>query len=209
MGKNKVTTLLVACMMIMLCTATIVGGTYALWSDSITTENHLAAGRLDVTLQRTALKKHMLGAKSAMEDVTDNVAATINSNTNFFGIQDGELVVPTSVYQAKLKLENSGSVAVNYSVTITVDQDSDTALAQQLKVYIGTDNAQGEPVYGEGHALANPSEIKIPADSLNAGSATEFWVKVEFVNVTDTAHNDAQGKNVSFDLLVNAIQKVD
>lgn len=216
MGKNKVTTLLVACMMIMLCTATIVGGTYALWSDSITTENHLAAGRLDVTLQRTALKKHMLGANGAMDDVTDNVAATINSNTNFFGIQDGELVVPTSVYQAKLKLENSGSVAVNYSVTITVDEDSDTALAQQLKalaqqlkVYIGTDNAQGEPVYGEGHALANASEIETPAGSLNAGSATEFWVKVEFVNVTDTAHNDAQGQNVSFDLLVNAIQKVD
>ena len=209
MGKNKVTTLLVACMMIMLCTATIVGGTYALWSDSITTENHLAAGRLEVTLQRTALKKHMLGDNGVMADVDDNVAAAINSNTNFFGIQDGELVVPTSVYQAKLKLANSGSVAVNYSVTITVDEDSDAALAQQLKVYIGTVDGQGEPVYDEGHALANASEIEIPAGSLNAGSATEFWVKVEFVNVTDTTHNDAQGQNVSFDLLVNAIQKVD
>ncbi len=210
MGKNKVTTLLVACVMIMLCTATIVGGTYALWSDSITTENHLAAGRLDVTLQRTALRKHMLGANGVMTDDNSDVAATITNDTNFFGIGEGELVVPTSVYQAKLKLANDGSVAVNYSVTITVDAGIDTALAEQLKVYIGTVDAQGEPVYDEGYALADADEIKIPAGSLNAGANTEFWVKVEFVNVTDKAtHNAAQGESVSFDLVVNAIQKVD
>lgn len=44
MGKNKVRTLLVACVMILFATALIIGGTFALWSDNVSVENHLSAG---------------------------------------------------------------------------------------------------------------------------------------------------------------------
>lgn len=207
MGKNKLTTLLVACMMIMLCTATIVGGTYALWSDTVTTSNHLAAGKLEVTLTRTALKKHAVGANGLMTDSTDNTEASIADNTNFFGITEGELIAPTSTYEAKLKLVNSGDVAINYVINIVPDSEhTDSELASQLKVYIGTIDAQGNVTYNDGTALGT---LELPGGSLNKGATTEFWVKVEFVNNNNTTNNRAQSKQASFDLIVNATQKVD
>lgn len=209
MGKNKVTTLLVACLTIMLCTATIVGGTYALWSDTVTTTNHLAAGKLEVTLTRTGLVKHMLGSDGVMKDVTNNATAEIADGANFFGIEEGELIAPTASYAAKLKLANKGSVAVNYSVNITLDDTSDRDLASQLKVYIGTIDAQGNVTYDNGKTLAECQDgYSVCSESLNVNADVEFWVKVEFVN-NDAINNDAQSKQASFDLVVVANQKVD
>lgn len=205
MGKNKVTTLLVACLTIMLCTATIVGGTYALWSDTVTTTNHLAAGKLEVTLTRTGLEKRMLNRNGVMEVVTDNHSAEIADGANFFGIEEGELIAPTASYAAKLKLANSGSVAVNYSVNITLKDTSDSVLASQLKVYIGTIDAQGCVTYDDGRTLENLQGVH--TGSLDVNANVEFWVKVEFVD--DGDNNSAQDKQASFDLVVVANQKVD
>lgn len=209
MGKNKVTTLLVACLTIMLCTATIVGGTYALWSDTVTTTNHLAAGKLEVTLTRTGLVKHMLGSDGRMTDVTDTNSVEIADDANFFGIESGELIAPTASYAAKLKLANSGSVAVNYSVNITLKDTSDSDLASQLKVYIGTIDDQGRVAYDNGKTLAECQDgYSVCSESLNVNAYVEFWVKVEFVN-NDAINNDAQSQQASFDLVVVANQKVD
>lgn len=205
MGKNKVTTLLVACLTIMLCTATIVGGTYALWSDTVTTTNHLAAGELKVTLTRTGLEKRMLNSDGVMEVSTDTNSVEIANDNNFFGIEPDELIAPTASYAAKLKLKNSGSVAVNYSVNITLDDRSDSDLASQLKVYIGTIDDQGNVTYDNGKTLANLQGVR--TGSLNVNANVEFWVKVEFVD--DDANNDAQSKQAWFDLIVVANQKVD
>lgn len=205
MGKNKVTTLLVACLTIMLCTATIVGGTYALWSDTVTTTNHLAAGELKVTLTRTGLEKRMLNSDGVMEVSTDTNSVEIANDNNFFGIEQGEFIAPTASYAAKLKLANSGSVAVNYSVNITLDDRSDSYLASQLKVYIGTIDDQGRVTYDNGKTLANLQGVR--TGSLNVNANVEFWVKVEFVD--DDANNDAQSKQAWFDLIVVANQKVD
>lgn len=205
MGKSKVRTLLVACIMIMLCAAMIVGGTYALWSDNVTVENHLSSGTLQVKLERISLTKTYLdnetgylvtaGPDTTMIDFTD----TNTADDNVFGIED-EKVVPCSEYEAKLRLTNNGDVEFTYGVIIKLNSASN-ALAEQLKVYIdGEDKGTLDQYAVDGKAVISKQEM------LKNDSAKEFTVKVVFVN-DDDVNNDAQDKEVKFDLLVNAVQK--
>lgn len=205
MGKSKVRTLLVACVMIMLCAAMIVGGTYALWSDNVTVENHLTSGTLQVKLERISLTKTYLddetgylvtaGPDTTIVDFTD----TNTADDNVFGIED-EKVVPCSEYEAKLRLTNNGDVAFTYDVIIKLNSASN-ALAEQLKVYIdGEDKGTLDQYAVDGKAVIS-TQIMAKNDT-----AKEFTVKIQFINDNDI-NNDAQNKEVKFDLLVNAVQK--
>ena len=205
MGKSKVRTLLVACVMIMLCAAMIVGGTYALWSDNVTVENHLTSGTLQVKLERIGLTKTYLddetgylvtaGPDTTIVDFTD----TNTADDNVFGIED-EKVVPCSEYEAKLRLTNNGDVAFTYDVIIKLNSASN-ALAEQLKVYIdGEDKGTLDQYAVDGKAVIS-TQIMAKNDT-----AKEFTVKIQFIN-DDDVNNDAQDKEVKFDLLVNAVQK--
>lgn len=205
MGKSKVRTLLVACIMIMLCAAMIVGGTYALWSDNVTVENHLSSGTLQVKLERISLTKTYLdnetgylvtaGPDTTMIDFTD----TNTADDNVFGIED-EKVVPCSEYEAKLRLTNNGDVAFTYDVIIKLNSASN-ALAEQLKVYIdGEDKGTLDQYAVDGKAVISTQTMA------KNDAAKEFTVKIQFIN-DDDVNNDAQDKEVKFDLLVNAVQK--
>lgn len=213
MRKSKIKTLVLASVMIMLCAAMIVGGTYALWSDSVTVTNHLSAGKLDVKLERTYLEKHMLGDDMRMTDTTNSDVVNFSESTteNVFGIGSNELIVPTSSYSARLKLTNEGNVAVDYTVKIIVKDNSGQDLAKQLKVSIGNEE-NGNVTYDEGQFLASEGNdgVEYLTYTIAGGSmyttATEFWVKVEFVD-DDAINNEAQTQEVFFDLLVEATQK--
>lgn len=205
MGKSKVRTLLVACVMIMLCAAMIVGGTYALWSDNVTVENHLTSGTLQVKLERISLTKTYLddetgylvtaGPDTTIVDFTD----TNTADDNVFGIED-EKVVPCSEYEAKLRLTNNGDVAFTYDVIIKLNSASN-ALAEQLKVYIdGEDKGTLDQYAEDGKAVISTQTMA------KNDAAKEFTVKIQFINDNDI-NNDAQNKEVKFDLLVNAVQK--
>ena len=206
MGNSKVRTLLMACVMMMLCVAMIVGGTFALWSDSAKVENHLTAGTLKVKLERISLAKTYLDNETgylvttAPDTTIVNFTDTNTADDNVFGINNDEKVVPCSVYEAKLRLTNNGDVAFTYDVIIKLNSASN-ALAEQLKIYIdGDDKGTLDEYAVDGKAIiATQTMAKNDA-------AKEFTVKVEFINDNDV-NNDAQGKEVKFDLLVNAVQK--
>lgn len=205
MGKSKVRTLLMACVMIMLCAAMIVGGTYALWSDNVTVENHLTSGTLQVKLERISLTKTYLDDETG-DLVTTDADTTIvdftDTNTaddNVFGIED-EKVVPCSEYEATLRLTNNGDVAFTYDVIIKLTSESN-ALAEQLKVYIdGEDKGTLDQYAVDGKAIISTQTMA------KNDTAKEFTVKIQFIN-DDDINNDAQDKEVKFDLLVNAVQK--
>ena len=210
MGKNKVRTLLMACVMIMLCAAMIVGGTYALWSDKVEVNNHLSAGTLKVSLQRTYLEKHTLGDDMYMVTTTDNTIAP--TTANIFGMSSDECVVPTSYYAARLELTNKGDVAIDYEIKIVVKSDSDKELAKQVKVFIG-EGEIGNVDYDEGRYLATEADGNVTLTQFTVGNGfmdkpqtkKEFWVKIVFEDRLD--NNDAQNKQASFDLLITAMQK--
>lgn len=206
MGKRKVRTLLMSCVMMLLCVAMIVGGTFALWSDSAKVENHLTAGTLKVKLERISLTKTYLDNETGYlvtngpDTTIVNFTNTNTANANVFGINSGEKVVPCSEYEATLKLSNNGDVAFSYDVIIKLTSESN-ALAEQLKIYIdGEDKGTLDEYVVDGKAvIATQTMAKNDA-------AKEFTVKVEFIN-DDSVNNDAQSKEVKFDLLVKAVQK--
>ncbi len=205
MGKSKVRTLLMACVMIMLSAAMIVGGTYALWSDNVTVENHLSSGTLQVKLERISLTKTYLDDETGYLVTTDpdttivDFTDTNTADDNVFGIED-EKVVPCSEYEAKLRLTNNGDVAFTYDVIIKLNSASN-ALAEQLKVYID-DEYKGTL---DQYAVDGKAIIFTQTMAKN-DVAKEFTVKIQFIN-DNNINNEAQGKEVKFDLLVNAVQK--
>ena len=206
MGKSKVRTLLMTCVMIMLCATMIVGGTYALWSDNVTVENHLSSGIFNVKLERISLTKTYLNNETGyLVTTTPNTTIVDFTNTNtaddnVFGIRN-EKVVPCSEYEAKLRLTNNGDVAFTYDVIIKLTSTSN-ALAEQLKVYI-----DGEDKGTLDQYVANGQAIIATQTMAKNQLAKEFTVKIQFIN-DNNVNNDAQDKEVMFDLLVNAVQKI-
>lgn len=211
MGKSKVRTLLMGCVMIMLSAVMIVGGSYALWSDSVSVNTHLSAGTLEVTLARTYLEKYTLGEDMYMTTTTDD--ETVENVENLFGMEEGELIVPTSSYAARLKLTNAGDVAIDYTIKVkTNSETSGEDLAKQVKVYIGYGEA-GSVVYQEGQFLATEEDGVVSFTEFVIGNgvmdatvtSTEFWVKIVFEDLPE--NNSAKEQELYFDLLIEATQK--
>ena len=205
MGKSKVRTLLMSCVMIMLCAVLLIGGTFALWTDSAKVENHLVAGKLKVKLERISLTKTYLNNETGYLVTTDpdttivDFTNTNTANANVFGIDNGEKVVPCSQYEATLRLSNNGDVAFSYDVIIKLTSASN-ALAEQLKVYIdGEDKGTLDEYAVDGKAIISTQTMA------KNDVAKEFTIKVEFVDDNDV-NKDAQEKEVKFDLMVNAVQ---
>ena len=223
MAGKKLRTLLMCTLSIMLCMATVVVGTYALFTDKVTLNNHLQAGTLEISLVRTKLTKTELTERGYLEtsELPDgengkDFSSTNTTNENVFGITDGTLVVPGSSYQADLKLTNGGSVAFTYTVAIVfdgVDSDAlkDQALAEQLRITAGksetTEETKTKMLYDI--KLEQDDTLAIFTDELAATDpSVNFFVKVEFVNNTDnTTNNAAKNGEVKFDIVVSAFQK--
>ena len=197
---------------IMLCMATVVVGTYALFTDKVTLNNHLQAGTLEISLVRTKLTKTELTADGYLKTNTDtettDFSSTNTTNENVFGITDGTLVVPGSSYQADLKLTNGGSVAFTYLVELKIIEGGSTALADQLIITAGKSEAAATPkkLSDVANGLIFDGELAAPTPETN--TAVNFFVKVEFVNDTETdANNAAKNGEVKFDIVVSAFQK--
>lgn len=229
MEKNRIRSLLFASIMIMLSIALLVGGTFALWSSSKTVTNHLQAGKLDLELYRTELKKHVLNKDGYMNTLpvdTTEVNLTGNSTQNVFGIDNanGELVAPTSWYEAKLKIKNTGDVAFKYDIIIRlktiVNGDGNVEvdqynLAKQISVY-ATNKVDGDYTYqGQlSEFIDQNSKDAVIASYVAKGTTESFKVKIVFDNDADPyrpydesiVNNNAMNDEVYFDLIVKAVQ---
>ena len=199
MGQNKLRVLLIASIMIMICAATLVGGTYALWSKKVEVNNHLVAGKLDLKLERTKLVKSEVNEKGYITNESSTDVVDLGaSNANAFGIEDDELIVPTSSYEAEIKLTNNGSVAVQYEVIIKLTDGEE--LAGQLMVSV-----DGEEK-GYLSTFSGDEERTITSKALAINDSSTFTIKVEFVNNDDT-NNAVMSKESKFDLVIKAVQK--
>lgn len=213
MAGKKLRTLLMCTLSIMLCMATVVVGTYALFTDKVTLNNHLQAGTLEISLVRTKLTKTELTERGYLEtselpDGENGKDFSNATNENVFGITDGTLVVPGSSYQADLKLTNGGSVAFTYLVELKIIEGGSTALADQLIITAGKSETTPAPkkLSDVANGLILDGELAAPTPETN--TAVNFFVKVEFVNDTETdANNAAKNGKVKFDIVVSAVQK--
>lgn len=223
-NKNQWRAILIANAVILLCLAIISGVTLALFSDTERVSNHLKAGNLNITLERTLLTSTYLNDDGFLETKTDAELKdfTDNKNENVFGL-DGELIVPLSRYVADMKITNRSTVAFAYWVEIVYrggDKDdlSDLDIADQLAVLVATGDASlSEKDYVKnGVAIGSATE---PVGVLGVGDSATFTVSLEFLDIegevrvdpdtgetTIISNNMAQNDDVYFDLVVHAVQ---
>jgi predicted ribosomally synthesized peptide with SipW-like signal peptide len=192
----------------------IVGMTWALFTDTQKVTNHLQAGDLSITLKRTELTKTTLNAQGKLvTSAPDTTTKSFSNPTdeNVFGIVEGEKIVPGTKYQASMQIENNSDVAFGYWIEIVcTDKTNGADLAKQLKVTVNT-GADASASVNDGLTVGSSSNY---VGELIIGATAEFTVTVEFLDSfvaeNNIDHNDlAQGENLSFDLVVHAVQATD
>lgn len=213
-SANRKRALLVSASVILLCMTIIVGMTWALFTDTQKVSNHLQAGDLSITLKRTELTKTTLNAQGKLVTSDPDTTTKNFSNPtdeNVFGIVEGEKIVPGTKYVAKMQVENHSDVAFGYWIEIVcTDKTNGADLAKQLKVTVNTGTDASASV-NDGLNVGSSSNY---VGELIIGATAEFTVTVEFLDSfvaeNNIDHNDlAQGENLSFDLVVHAVQATD
>ena len=215
-GTSRKRTLLVSCAVILLCMTVIIGMTWALFTDTHTVKNHLKAGDLDITLERIGLEKYTLNESGYLTSVeyTDTEAYWNFSNStekDVFDIQSNEKIVPGSKFIATMRIKNESDVAFGYWIEIVcTDKTNGADLAKQLKVTVNT-GSDASAFVNDGLTVGSSSNY---VGELIIGASAEFTVTVEFLDSfvaeNNIDRNDlAQGENLSFDLVVHAVQATD
>lgn len=213
-STNRKRALLVSASVILLCMTIIVGMTWALFTDTQKVTNHLQAGDLSITLKRTELTKTTLNAQGKLvtsEPDTNPLTFSNPTDENVFGIVEGEKIVPGTKYVAKMQVENHSDVAFGYWIEIVcTDKTNGADLAKQLKVTVNT-GSDASAFVNDGLTVGSSSNY---VGELIIGASAEFTVTVEFLDsfvaANNIDHNDlAQGENLSFDLVVHAVQATD
>lgn len=213
-STNRKRALLVSASVILLCMTIIVGMTWALFTDTQKVTNHLQAGDLSITLKRTELTKTTLNAQGKLvTSAADTTVVNFSNPTdeNVFGTVTGEKIVPGTKYVAKMQVENHSDVAFGYWIEIVcTDKTNGADLAKQLKVTVNT-GSDASAFVNDGLTVGSSSNY---VGELIIGATAEFTVTVEFLDsfvaANNIDHNDlAQGENLSFDLVVHAVQATD
>lgn len=200
-STNRKRALLVSGSVILLCLTVIIGMTLALFTDDEVVTNHLKAGDLDVTLVRTKLTSTYLTERGFLDTVTDDRDKDFTNGTdeNVFAL-DGAVIVPQSKYIAEMQVSNQSDVAFGYWVEIIYTGSADVELANQIEITVNT--AQSKRL-SQGLVVGSEKE---PIGVIAVGEAGEFTVTVEFLDLANSINNQAQGDEVTFDLVVHAVQ---
>lgn len=167
---------------------------------------HLQAGHLTVSLEREKLitKKLQEDGTLKEETNTDRIDFSKSTDENLFGIKDADRVVPGCQYNASLKLNNLGDVAIQYYIEIVIQKGNETEFLNQLQfTYVDTKTQTTKT-----SILSNGLQIGSKEEGLGQilkNESAEFQVQIEFVN-QEGENNEAMNQEVEFDLIVHAVQ---
>jgi len=194
--KSKRITIITACIAAILCLASLVGGTLALFSANINVSNTvLQAGSLGVKLERISLQSTYLDDVGVLVEgntVVDSPAKDFtNSRANVFGLSDSDVIVPGSKYVATMRLTNTGTVAFDFTANLQVkDDDANVKLSEQLIV-----------------KLYNQNGNQLTSGTVYAGTNNTFIFKVvlEFRDLTN--NNAVMNAGAKVNLSIACTQK--
>jgi len=202
--------LLISGAVILLCFTIIVGMTWALFTDMETVTNHLQAGDLDMTLERIALTKTTPDSRGYMfTTVYEAEEAYANftnaTNENVFDITGDERIVPLTEFTAGMRITNNSKIAKSdvafaYWVEIVYTGDEDAVLAEQISVTIDNGEAQ---TLNQGYKFGSKEN---PIGVIGLNESATFTVSIKFLDLKDEVNDLAQGGEVSFDMIVYAVQ---
>lgn len=199
---------------IVLAGVAVVAGSYALFTDEVRISNHLVAGKMEATLERTGYTVTRLNKEGYLETIERDesgkpVDFTGSTDLNIFGMSDEEKIVPGSSYSATMLLSNESDAAFGYWLELRITEGADTALAQQLVLEVdlpGTGN--DEKVYFSeisGSVLSLGSESNALSE-VGLKQSQSFTVTVAFESLDGGENDKAQDQELAFDLVVYAVQ---
>lgn len=207
MKKRSNLIIIFVALVLFLFAFTAIGVTYGLYDETISTNNHLVAGSLKVTLVRQKLTTINIGSDGNLVNTVDNEVKDFSTGTNdsIFGITDGMIVAPGSSFTAEMKITNGGDVAFYYYVEVFCNSMiSDKTFATMLKLSVESEKGvKREVLISDGLTLG---EDEHGLGLVEAGGAETFTVKLEFLD--DQYNNKVESKFVRFDLKVHAVQNV-
>ena len=208
--NKRLRTIILSGAVLLVTAATAAVATYALFSDQATLTNHIEAGNLKIGLKRTNLVKKSLDNQGLLKETTNSEVVDFTKATarNLFDLGIDEKMVPQGFYEATITVENKGTVAFDYFITIK-SKDSDTnALLDQLEITVT--NAEGTVLNGSKSIVDNDIEIGnsiTPIGQITKGSSVDgLKIKVAFKD--DENNNDAMDLSVNFDMILHAVQSV-
>ncbi len=202
MSKRSV---MLSVMTLVLCVALVAGGSYALFSETVTITNHLRAGTMDITLTRTELVTVSLDPSTGLlvrTQNTEDVDFSDPTARSVFDITDQMLLVPGSYYQAEMQIANHSDVAFGYWLEI-VFSDELPELADQLQVKVTTAAGTREALLSE--SAGTIGNAGAPIGVLDKTQSASFTVSVEFLDLTG-ANDVVKSQNLYFDVIVHAVQ---
>ncbi len=213
--KRRRKTLLLSILTLCICTALVVGATFALFTNQIKINNHLQAGNLTVGLYRTAYMENALDSdgylKKTVVQAQDNELIVEEGNIKSdIDLTDEETewlfsinnTVPQSYYEADLDVVNEGSVVFDYGMRIVMTSGEETALADQIEITVTYGDEQVKTF-----TLSEYATNDVSLGSLTTGKSGRFTVNATFVdygNALDNANNAAQNQTVEFYVQVYA-----
>ena len=213
--------ILAAFIIVLLCSAMIVTGTYALFTDSFSQKTVLKAGTMKIRLLRTKLEYTELNGDGLFERKTDTrqlvyaqpETGETTSTENVFGLTNETLLIPTSEYKATMRLENKSDVAFNYYLSIEgLGDAAKNHFSDKLTVIVDTDltNSAAGAAGGETKTTVSVANTAIgdanaPVGQVLIGGVADFTVTIIFER---DATNDAQAQEANFNLTVHAVQVV-
>lgn len=200
-ATNRKRALIVSGSVILLCLTVVIGMTSALFTDVESVGTHLRAGDLDITLTRTKLTSTYLDDSGYLATYTDTIEKDFTGKTdeNIFAA-NGAIIVPQSKYIAEMKVENNSDVAFAYWIEIIYTGEANVDLANQIQVTVDTAESK---LLNEGLKIGSESN---PVAIVPVGQSHEFTATAEFLNLTSAVNNTAQGDDVTFDIVIHAVQ---
>ena len=200
--------MLVSCAIILLCFCVIAGSTYAIFTDSVKSVNHLQAGELDLTLVRTKLVTRTLDKDGYLQTKTDNssISFTDANANNLFGITEDTNIIPFSYIEATMVIGNAGNVAFGYGVFFHLNSIPN-ALAKQISVTVT--HPDGSITTKWLSELENESLTIVDKDEMGVNDPeVTFTVRIEFENLDENGeiNNQAMALSADFDMIILAEQ---
>ncbi len=208
--NKRIRTLALSMIVLCISCTIVVGGTFALFSDTDTVSNHLSAGSLDIALDRTEYREYVLakdGTMTLSAPNTDRIDYATDEKVLFNMVS----AVPSSWYQATLEIANEGNTAYDYSVRVLWNTDGKATseqitFAQQIRITITSDkidNAEHTVSFMLSECANNTVSLGY---MLKGADPESFTIKAEFVD--DENNNAAMRVTLDFDVQVLATQKV-
>lgn len=205
--SKKSRTLLLSMVTACLCLVLIVVATYALFSDTVTVNNHLKAGKLEVGLERIGYTTCTLDDNGTLV-VSPKDETKINLAEDASVLFEMDRVVPGCWYEAELEVSNNGDVAFDYGVKILWNESGTATelqliLASQIQITVTQGDKQTQFMLNAAKDV-NFDEPLLAKSEHNATSSKTFTVRAEFVD--DEENNQVQDTDLYFDLQVYATQ---